>query len=110
MHLTATKIVKKLQKNGYQAYFAGGAVRDILLGKEPKDIDIATSAKPNKIKELLKKTIPVGEKFGIMIAIENGHHFEIATFRSDSGYSDGRRPDYVTFTNAKEDAIRRDFT
>lgn len=82
----------------------------MLLGIRPKDFDIATSARPDDLKKLLVKIIPIGEEYGVVIAEENGHHFEIATFRSDSGYSDGRRPDAVLFTNAKEDALRRDFT
>ncbi len=82
----------------------------MLFEIEPKDFDIATSAKPDEIKKLLKKVIPIGEKYGVVIAEHKGHHFEIATFRSDSGYSDGRRPDAVIFTNAEEDAKRRDFT
>ena len=110
MYKTAVTIVERLQKEGYKAYFAGGSVRDMLLGLEPKDYDIVTTATPDEIEGLLPKTIPVGKKFGVMLAVENGHHFEIATFRSDAGYSDGRRPDYVTFTDPKEDAMRRDFT
>ncbi len=82
----------------------------MLLSIEPKDFDIVTSAKPDEIEELLEKTIPIGKEFGVIMTIVNGHHFEVATFRSDSGYSDGRRPDAVEFTDAKEDALRRDFT
>lgn len=111
---TSIEIIKKLRRAGYEAYWAGGCVRDILLGIKPKDFDIVTSADPDKIEKLLSKTldktIPIGKKFGVMMGMKNGHHFEIATFRSDSGYSDGRRPDAVTFTSAKEDAKRRDFT
>lgn len=107
---TALKIVKKLKKAGFQAYWAGGCVRDMLLGIKPKDFDIVTDAKPEEIEEILTRTIPVGKEFGVILAIQDGQHFEIATFRSDSGYSDGRRPDAVTFTSAKEDAFRRDFT
>jgi tRNA nucleotidyltransferase/poly(A) polymerase len=111
---TSIEIIKKLRHAGFEAYWAGGCVRDILLGIRPKDYDIVTSAKPDEIEKTLKKTlektIPVGKKFGVMMAIKNSHHYEIATFRSDSGYSDGRRPDAVTFTSAKEDAKRRDFT
>ena len=110
MEQAATKIVKKLQGAGFKAYFAGGSVRDMLMGKVSKDFDIATSAKPEQIEKLLSKTVPVGKKFGVILVLEKGHSFEVATFRSDSGYSDGRRPDYVTYTNAKEDALRRDFT
>ncbi len=107
---TSVEIIKQLKKAGHEAYWAGGCVRDMLLGTEPKDFDIVTSAKPDQIEDLLEHTIPVGKQFGVILAIKNGHKFEIATFRSDSGYSDGRRPDAVTFTNAKEDAFRRDFT
>ncbi len=107
---TAVSIVKKFQKAGYEAYFAGGSVRDMLMGKEPQDYDIATSAKPEEIEGLMEKTYPIGKQFGVILVEENGHHFEIATFRSDSSSSDGRRPDAVLFTNAKEDALRRDFT
>ncbi len=110
MQQTAVHIVKILQKAGYTAYFAGGAVRDILLGNDPVDIDIATSAKPDEIEHLFEKTFSIGKHFGVILVEENGHHFEIATFRSDAGYSDGRRPDAVLFTNAEEDALRRDFT
>jgi len=110
MKATSIEIIEILKKAGHEAYWAGGCVRDMLLGIEPKDFDIVTSAKPEEIEDLLEHTIPVGKKFGVILAIKNGHNFEIATFRSDSGYSDGRRPDAVTFTNAKEDALRRDFT
>lgn len=110
MRPTSIEIIQILKRAGYTAYWAGGCVRDMLLGIRPKDFDIATSAPPEAIKTLLKKTIPVGEKYGVLIAKRRGHHFEIATFRSDSGYSDGRRPDAILFTNAEEDALRRDFT
>ena len=107
---TALKIIKQLKKAGYEAYWAGGCVRDMLLSVKPKDFDIVTSAKPEEIEKVLERTIPVGKEFGVNLAIQDGHHFEVATFRSDSGYSDGRRPDFVTFSSAKEDAFRRDFT
>lgn len=110
MHSTAIQIVKTLQKAGYKAYFAGGSVRDMLLKKEPKDYDIATSALPDQIEKLFAETYAVGKSFGVINVVEEGHNFEIATFRSDSGTSDGRRPDAVTFTHAEEDAKRRDFT
>ena len=110
MEKTAIQIVKKFQEAGYKAYFAGGSVRDMLMEQEPKDYDIATSAKPDEIEKLIPKTIPIGKEFGVILGIVNGHHFEVATFRSDSSYSDGRRPDAVIFTSAKEDAVRRDFT
>lgn len=110
MQKTARKIVEMLRAAGHTAYFAGGSVRDLFLGLNPKDIDIATSAKPDEILALMPRTIEVGRKFGVIIVLEGDHQFEVATFRSDSGYSDGRRPDAVFFTNAKEDALRRDFT
>lgn len=110
MKSTSIEIIEILRKAGHEAYLAGGCVRDMLLGIEPKDFDIVTSAKPDEIEDLLEHTIPIGKKFGVILAIKNNHSFEIATFRSDSGYSDGRRPDAVQFTNAKEDALRRDFT
>ncbi len=110
MEKTAIKIVEILQKAGHAAYFAGGSVRDFLMEKEPMDYDIATSAKPDEIEDLLEKTIPIGKEFGVILAVEDEHHFEVATFRSDSSYSDGRRPDAILFTDAKEDAVRRDFT
>ncbi len=110
MKLTSLEIIKKLRNAGFEAYWAGGCVRDLLLGIKPKDFDIVTSAKPEQIENLLEKTIPIGKQFGVILTIENGHHFEIATFRSDSGYTDGRRPDAVEFTTAEQDAQRRDFT
>lgn len=110
MENTAIQIVKKFQKAGYEAYFAGGSVRDTLMGREPTDYDIATSALPDEIEKLMPKTIPIGKQFGVILAEVNGHHFEVATFRSDSSMSDGRRPNAVIFTSAKEDAVRRDFT
>lgn len=114
MQPTSIEIIKKLQKAGFEAYWAGGCVRDMLLTIKPKDFDIVTSAKPEDIEKTLahtlEKILPIGKKFGVIMAINSGHYFEIATFRSDAGYSDGRRPDAVIFTNAKEDAQRRDFT
>jgi poly(A) polymerase len=116
MEKTAVKIVKTFQEAGFETYFAGGSVRDLLMEKEPQDYDIATSAKPDEIERLVdamhleSKTIPIGKQFGVILGIVHGHEFEIATFRSDSSTSDGRRPDAVLFTSAKEDAVRRDFT
>lgn len=110
MKATSIQIIEELKSAGHQAFWAGGCVRDMLLGIEPKDFDIVTSAKPDEIEKILEHTIPIGKEFGVILAIKNEHHFEIATFRSDSGYSDGRRPDAVEFTDAKEDALRRDFT
>ncbi len=110
MEPISIKIIKQLKAAGHEAYWAGGCVRDILLGIKPKDYDIVTSAKPDEIEDILEKTIPIGKEFGVILALQDDHEFEVATFRSDSGYSDGRRPDAVEFTNAEEDAKRRDFT
>ncbi len=110
MKSTSIEIIEILKKAGHEAYWAGGCVRDMLFGTEPKDIDIVTSAKPDEIEDLLEHTIPIGKKFGVILAIKDGYNFEIATFRSDSGYSDGRRPDAVQFLSSEEDANRRDFT
>lgn len=110
MKLTSIEIINKLRQAGHQAYWAGGCVRDILLGIKPKDYDIVTSAHPDQIEQLLNKTVPIGKQFGVILAVEGEHSFEVATFRSDSGYSDGRRPDAVEFKTAREDACRRDFT
>jgi len=110
MKSTSIQLVQTLKDNGFQAFWAGGCVRDMLLGTHPKDYDIVTDATPEQIEELFEKTYPVGKEFGVILVHQEGHTFEIATFRSDAGYSDGRRPDYVTFSDPKEDAKRRDFT
>ncbi len=106
----ALQIIKTLRKNGYEAYFVGGCVRDLLLKKTPKDFDIATNAVPEAVGKLFPKTIPVGAQFGVMLVVLDGHPFEVATFRADKGYQDGRHPTGVRFTDAREDALRRDFT
>ncbi|MCX7726635.1 MAG: CCA tRNA nucleotidyltransferase [Chitinispirillaceae bacterium] len=107
----AMKIVNRLTTTGYEALFAGGWVRDKILGKETdSDIDIATNALPEEIQKLFPHTIPVGAHFGVVIVVEEGIPFEVATFRSDIGISDGRHPSEVQFTDVYNDAIRRDFT
>jgi putative nucleotidyltransferase with HDIG domain len=110
MKNTSVAIVKTLQDAGHTAYWAGGCVRDMLMGIHPKDYDIATSADPDEIEDLFEDTYAIGKAFGVITVVENEHHFEIATFRSDSGYSDGRRPDAIEFSHPAEDAKRRDFT
>ncbi|MFW5704940.1 MAG: CCA tRNA nucleotidyltransferase [Nanoarchaeota archaeon] len=116
LELNALKIVEILKERGFEAYFVGGSVRDLLLGEELKDIDIATSAKPEEIKKSLSKIpevkfLEIGESFNIVMAVIDKIHYEIATFRGEDEYSDGRRPEKVFFVNnAKEDAARRDFT
>jgi tRNA nucleotidyltransferase/poly(A) polymerase len=106
----ATSVVRRLRDRGHTAYFAGGCVRDALLGFRPKDIDVATDAHPAQVQELFARTVPVGAKFGVIRVVENGWEFEVATFRSDGAYLDGRRPETVIFSSAEEDAQRRDFT
>ena len=106
----AISIVRKLQEAGHEAYFAGGCVRDDLLGISPKDFDIATSATPDMVQALFRKTIPIGVQFGVIQVRYGGEGFEVATFRTDGGYTDGRRPDSVTFSTAKADVERRDFS
>jgi poly(A) polymerase len=99
-----------LQENGFTAYFAGGYVRDLLLGIESKDIDIVTSARPEQVEKLFKKTLPIGKKFGIIIVVDGDDTFEVATFRKESDYTDNRRPGRIEFSEPEEDAKRRDFT
>ncbi len=110
MRLTALDIVRRLQGAGFEAFWVGGCVRDVLLGREPQDYDIATNARPEQIEALFPRTIPVGRQFGVILVVDNGHQFQIATFRAEAGYQDGRRPGTVRFSDAREDAIRRDFT
>jgi poly(A) polymerase len=107
---TAINIVKHLREAGHVAYFNGGCVRDMVRGVEPQDIDIATSATPEQVQALFAKTVPVGAAFGVVLILEGEHQFEVATFRSDEAYVDGRRPSAVHFGSPEEDARRRDFT
>ena len=106
----AERHVRRLNDRGFEAYWVGGCVRDLLLGLSPKDYDIATNATPDQVEQLFPRTIPVGKQFGVILVLDQGIQTEIATFRTESGYSDGRRPDSVKFCSAKEDASRRDFT
>src|SRR3954453_21097125 len=106
----AVGIVRRLRDAGHVAYLAGGCVRDQLLGREPLDFDIATDAPPERVRALFARTVPVGAQFGVMLVVEGGHSFEVATFRSDDAYVDGRRPTAVHFGTATDDARRRDFT
>jgi len=115
MKRLAVRIIKRLRRAGFQAYVVGGAVRDIVMGKRPKDYDITTDARPEQIKELFARTIPVGAAFGVVVVAMPYRNatrcFEVATFRHDRGISDGRHPDEVIYTaDVKEDVIRRDFT
>ena len=110
MEETARAIAIKLRQHGHIAYFAGGCVRDMVRGLPPKDIDIATDARPEQVQKIFARTYAVGAHFGVIVVLENGLQFEIATFRSDDVYLDGRRPSEVHFSSPKEDACRRDFT
>ena len=107
---TAIGIVKRLRERGFSALFAGGCVRDMLMGNVPEDYDIATDARPDDIINIFERTVPVGIHYGVVLVMENGFEFEVATFRSDGTYTDGRHPDTVTFCDARGDALRRDFT
>ncbi len=110
MTLRGGSILHKLLLKGFQAYFVGGCVRDTLLGREPKDIDIATDALPDQVEALFEKTIPTGKDYGTITVMEDGEAFEVTTFRLESDY-DGRRPKTVAFAKElKDDLQRRDFT
>jgi poly(A) polymerase len=118
----ATSVVKTLLQRGFQAYLVGGCVRDLLLGREPKDYDVATNATPTHVMGIFPETYAVGEQFGVVLVpaprgdvasnvSTRSYAVEVATFRSDIGYSDGRHPDEVRFSaDPREDVARRDFT
>ena len=106
----AKAVVLRLKQAGFESYWAGGCVRDLLSGKAPKDYDVATAAKPEEVEALFRRTVAVGRAFGVVRVRCRGHWFEVATFRKDGTYADGRRPDSVVFSSAEEDAGRRDFT
>jgi len=106
---SAKKIVLTLNAAGFEAYFAGGAIRDQLLNRKTSDVDIATSATPKDIEEIFTKTHPIGREFGVMLVILQRHAFEVASFRGEAEY-DGRHPQKIFFTTVEKDAQRRDFT
>jgi tRNA nucleotidyltransferase/poly(A) polymerase len=110
MEEAARRIAVRLRERGHVAYFAGGCVRDLVRGLVPKDFDVATDAPPEVVQRLFPHTYAVGAKFGVVVVVENGTNFEVATFRSDDAYVDGRRPVAVHFSSPEEDAKRRDFT
>jgi poly(A) polymerase len=107
---TATGIVRRLREAGHEAYFAGGCVRDYLRGVDPEDYDIATSAVPDRVETLFDKTVLVGKAFGVVRVIEEDHEIEVATFRTEGRYLDGRHPEWVRFAGPREDVMRRDLT
>jgi putative nucleotidyltransferase with HDIG domain len=107
----ARMIVARLRASGHQAYLVGGCVRDLLLGRAPKDFDVATDARPDRVTELFERSEQVGAHFGVVLVRENTSQVEVATFRSDASYGDGRRPDAVHFEgDPRQDVLRRDFT
>jgi len=107
---SAVRLIQSLRDEGFETVFAGGCVRDSLLGVVPKDLDIATAAPPTTVETLFPRTLAVGKAFGTIVVIEDGHNFEVTTFRREGGYTDGRHPSQVEFTDLAEDASRRDFT
>jgi poly(A) polymerase len=106
----AVKVIQRLRQSGFEALLAGGCVRDLLLGKKPKDYDVATNARPEQVTTLFRRTLTVGAQFGVVVVLLGGRQIEVATYRSDMDYPDGRRPQAVVFTDARQDAQRRDFT
>jgi poly(A) polymerase len=107
---SARSIVERLRAKGFEALYAGGCVRDRLLGAEPHDYDVATSARPEQVEALFHRTVPVGAQFGVILVLEGDAEIQVATFRGDGAYHDGRHPESVHYTDAKGDALRRDFT
>jgi len=107
----ADKISRTLSAGGHQAYLVGGCVRDLELGREPEDYDVATDARPERVQELFPESLAIGAQFGVILVVGDGAEVEVATFRSDVSYSDGRHPDSVVYSSsAREDVSRRDFT
>jgi poly(A) polymerase len=106
----AEQVIGRLREAGHEALLAGGCVRDFLLGRAPKDYDVATGARPDEVQALFPRSLAVGAAFGVILVCDGPVQVEVATFRSEGGYSDGRRPDAVRFTDARHDAQRRDFT
>jgi poly(A) polymerase len=106
----ARTIVTRLVEAGYEAFFVGGVVRDMLMGRPSPDIDIATEAPPERIISLFEHTVAVGKEFGVVLVVLDGATFEVATFRTEGPYQDGRRPDWVSPADARADVMRRDFT
>src|SRR6266550_4694248 len=110
MEKTAREVAQRLRAADHIAYFAGGCVRDMVRGLAAKDFDIATDATPDIVQKIFSHTYAVGAHFGVVVVVENGINFEVATFRSDGAYLDHRHPVDVQFSSPEEDAKRRDFT
>src|SRR2546430_10952912 len=110
MEKTAREVAQRLRAAGHIAYFAGGCVRDMVRGLAAKDFDVATNATPDIVQKIFPHTYAVGAHFGVVVVVENGFNFEVATFRSDGTYLDHRHPVDVRFSSPEEVAKRRDFT
>jgi poly(A) polymerase len=110
LETAARGIVQRLHDAGHIALYAGGCVRDQLMGAEPHDYDVATDARPEQVQALFRRTIPVGAHFGVIVVMDGSYEFQVATFRNDGQYIDGRRPETVSFSTPEQDAERRDFT
>jgi poly(A) polymerase len=106
----ADRIAARLRDAGHQAFFVGGSVRDRILGKSPHEVDVATDATPDQVQALFPRTVAVGAAFGVIVVVDDEINTEVATFRTDGGYQDGRHPDAVVFSDPEHDAERRDFT
>jgi len=106
----AYRVAEKIKLAQHRVVFAGGCVRDFLMKKTPQDFDVATSALPDEVEKIFQKTIPVGKQFGVILVIDGDEQIEVTTFRREGGYRDGRHPTEISFTDDKEDALRRDFT
>ncbi|HOQ91003.1 MAG TPA: CCA tRNA nucleotidyltransferase, partial [Candidatus Hydrogenedentes bacterium] len=107
---SALTVCDTLRRHGFMALFAGGCVRDRLLGRSPKDYDVATNATPEEVRALFPRIVPVGLSFGVVKVLQDGEEIDVVTFRRDGAYQDGRHPDSVAYAAPREDAMRRDFT
>ena len=106
----ALHVIRRLRQEGFDALLAGGCVRDRLLGRPASDYDVVTDAVPGQVIRLFGRTLKIGAQFGVVMVLLEGKQVEVATFRTEGGYQDGRRPGHVAFASAREDAARRDFT
>src|SRR2546422_5422675 len=106
----AVVVVRRLREHGCTAYWVGGCVRDLEMGREPHDYDVATDARHSEVATLFPNAVLVGVKFGVVVVPLNGHHYEVSTFRTEGPYVDGRRPSRVEFVDAQSDVIRRGFS
>ena len=106
----ALAVARQLRSRGHEAFLVGGCVRDLLMGREPEDYDVATSAPPGIVASLFSRTVAIGAKFGVVVVLRGDATIEVATFRLETGYSDRRHPDSIEFSDARHDACRRDFT